>query len=232
MLARRPSSFLAVLACYAVFPPTFFGEGVRRVGVSRFAKGFGNLEPTAKTEEQQFKTKKGLKSTKAAIAFFDKAKEYRDAGNNAKAVQMFRKARVAIAKAAGKGSKDYARVCSDLATTYLDLDKRDRAEELYQESRKAFEVAVGRNDGEYAGCLRNLARLKRALGDIQETEALLKEASHIYSGDLSRFHEEYALTLRSLASLYQEQGRMELLQPILLQEQRVRTLAASLGGRR
>ena len=200
--------------------------------MARFARGFGNEgRPAAKTEEQQTKTKKGLRTTKAAIQFFEKAKGYREGGDNVKAVQMYRKARVAIGKAAGKGSKDYARVCSDLATAYLDLDQRDRAADLYEESRRAFESSVGTTHAEYAGCLRNLARLRRALGNIAEAESLWKEASHIYAGDLGSFHEEYALTLRSLATLYQEQGQMELLQPILLEEQRVRTLAASLGRR-
>ena len=235
MLARRSTAyFVVILVSWHSFLVFLKGslsrEAVNRV--VRFARGFGNEgRPTAKTEEQQVKTKKGLRTTKAAIDFFEKAKGYREGGDNVKAVQMYRKARVAIGKAAGKGSKDYARVCSDLATAYLDLEQQDRAADLYEESRRAFENSVGTTHEEYAGCLRNLARLRRALGNIAEAETLLKEASHIYAGDLGSFHEEYALTLRSLATLYQEQGQMELLQPILLEEQRVRTLAASLGRR-
>ena len=235
MLARRSAACIVVILVswhsFLVFVTgPLAREAVNRV--ARFARGFGNEgRPAAKTEEQQMKTKKGLRTTKAAIQFFEKAKGYREGGDNVKAVQMYRKARVAIGKAAGKGSKDYARVCSDLATAYLDLDQRDRAADLYEESRRAFESSVGTTHAEYAGCLRNLARLRRALGNIAEAESLLKEASHIYAGDLGSFHEEYALTLRSLATLYQEQGQMELLQPILLEEQRVRTLAASLGRR-
>ncbi|CAJ1396754.1 unnamed protein product [Effrenium voratum] len=52
--------------------------------------------------------------------------------------------------AMGKGTKDYARVCSDLATAYFDLDKRERAAELYAESQSAFE-ATGEEDVECAG---------------------------------------------------------------------------------
>ena len=232
-LQRRSRHVTAALLALAAWHAFFaFVSGRARnpvLGVARFARGFGNEEPRkAQTEEQQFKTKKGLETTKAAIDFFKKAREYQDAGDGQKAIQMYRKARVAIAKAAGKGSRDYARICNDLATAYLNAERQDRAAELYEESRQAFEVAVGRNDAEYAGCLRNLARVRRAVGNAAEAEALLKEASHVYAADLSKFHDEYATTLRSLASLYQEQGQMDLLQPILLEEQRVRTLATSL----
>ena len=231
---RPAAALLVIIASWNAFPhllssltPT---QGVSTTSVARFARGFGSEEPpSAKTAQQQYKTKKGLKSTEAAIDYFEKAKEYRDAGNNQKAIQMYRKARVAIGKAAGNGSKDYARVCSDLGIAYLDVKKHDRAADLLEESRKAFEVAVGKNNAEYAGCLRNLARLRWSTGNVAAVEALLKEASHIYAADLSSFHNEYADTLKSLASLYQTQGQMDLLQPILLEEQRVRTLAASLG---
>ncbi|CAE7248055.1 mdn1 [Symbiodinium sp. CCMP2456] len=234
MLARRSAACIVVIlvswhSFLAFVTGSLAREAVNRV--ARFARGFGNEgRPAAKTDEQQVKTKKGLRTTKAAIQFFEKAKGYREGGDNVKAVQMYRKARVAIGKAAGKGSKDYARVCSDLATAYLDLDQQDRAADLYEESRRAFESSVGTAHAEYAGCLRNLARLRRALGNIAEAETLLKEASHIYAGDLGSFHEEYALTLRSLATLYQEQGQMELLQPILLEEQRVRPPPAEAEG--
>ncbi|CAK9087937.1 Kinesin light chain 4 (KLC 4) (Kinesin-like protein 8) [Durusdinium trenchii] len=198
----------------------------------RSAQGFGGEElRQVKKVEQQYKTKKGLRSTTDAVRFFEKAASCREKGDLQTAIQHYRKARVAIGKASGKGSKDYARVCNDLAQTYFEVGRHNRAMELLEESRTAFATAVGEEHVEYAGCLQNLARVKLKLNFVAEAEALYKKASKIYAGDLGANHMAYLDSLRSLASLYQSVGQPDMVRPLLLEEQRVKTLAAQLGHR-
>eukprot|EP00434_Breviolum_minutum_P032312 symbB.v1.2.028574.t1/scaffold3036.1/size64867/4 len=183
----------------------------------RCAKGFGEEVREAKTHEQQYQSKKGRKSTEDAIRFHEEARSLREKGDLAAAVKLYRKARVAISRAAGKGSKDFARVCNDLAQTYFELGQHERAEELFEESRASFSSAVGEEHAEYAGCLQNLARTKLKLNRLNDAEALYKEASQIYVADLKANHVAYVHTLRSLASLYQSVGQVHMVQPLLLE---------------
>ena len=122
-------------------------------------------------------------------------------------------------------------MCNDLAQTYFELGQHERAEELFEESRASFSIAVGEEHAEYAGCLQNLARTKLKLNRLNDAEALYKEASQIYVADLKANHVAYVHTLRSLASLYQSVGQVHMVQPLLLEEQRVKSLAAELGLR-
>ncbi|CAK9041226.1 unnamed protein product [Durusdinium trenchii] len=195
----------------------------------RSAQGFGGEElRQVKKVEQQYKTKKGLRSTTDAVRFFEKAASCREKGDLQTAIQHYRKARVAIGKASGKGSKDYARVCNDLAQTYFEVGRHNRAMELLEESRTAFATAVGEEHVEYAGCLQNLARVKLKLNFVAEAEALYKKVPVRRRG---ANHMAYLDSLRSLASLYQSVGQPDMVRPLLLEEQRVKTLAAQLGHR-
>ncbi|CAE8615376.1 unnamed protein product [Polarella glacialis] len=203
----------------------------QEVRTLRLAKGFGSgssEEPLVKSEQEQWATKRGNQRSTDGVDFFNQAQDAVKAGEHEKALPLYRKARVAFGKAAGKGSLDYARVCSNLASTFLQLGNATRATDLYSESQEAFASAVGEAHPEYAACLRNLARLKRSAGDFVEAEALTKKAMNIYAGDLVANHKEYTETLKFLAAIYKETRRIEMVQPLLLEVKRVQGLAASM----
>jgi len=126
-------------------------------------RGFGDKAEVV-SHAEQYETKRGKKRTSDAVEFFRAAQKLVSAEKHEEAVPLYKKARVAMGKAGGTKSADYARVCSNLASTYLHLGAPQRAAELYVEAADAFAHSCGKSHPEYAGCLRNLARVPARMG--------------------------------------------------------------------
>jgi len=218
----RPTCTTATLVSTAAAKRGFGDEGTSSQGI--------RTEKKEKTQQKE--EKKRATQRIDAIGLYDRAKELYDEGKHREAMQLYRKARVAMGRADGKHTSDYGKICSNLASAFRELGKPAFAIDLYQEAKVAFAKSLGPEHPSCVSCLINLAGVQREAGDPRVAETFLKEAISTGASQLETCHEEYRLALRSLASLYKATNRLNDIQPLLLEEKRVEALAARLTRNR
>jgi len=189
-----------------------------------FARGFGGSGDRVLAEKKEKKT---VKRTAEAAKILKLAQQEADPQRSC---TLWKKSRVAMGKASGKGTPDYARICGNLGAAHLELGELEQASAAYTDALVAFARAVGDKDPQYATCLRNLAHVQRRLGNFSQAEDALKRAMQILGRDLELHCQEYILALRSLVSLYDVMGKPELARPLHLEQQRIQGIANKITG--
>lgn len=131
---------------------------------------------------------------------------YREMGNYAAALTLYKEALAIRKEVLGEKHPDYALSLNNLAVSCHQMGNYAAALPLYKEALAINKEVLGEKHPEYASSLNNLAVLYLNMGNYAAALPLYKEALAIYKEVLGDRHHDYAGFLNNLANLYKDMG--------------------------
>jgi tetratricopeptide (TPR) repeat protein/CHAT domain-containing protein len=148
----------------------------------------------------------------------DKAIDYYNEGEYAKAALAFETALPALKKKYGKNDTAwYAPCITYTAVCFEKCQQLTKAEQYYVQAKNIFENISGVADPFYGIILNNLAELYRQTGQYEKALPLYLEAMEITEKALDKEHPDYATLLNNLADLYTHMGQYDKALPLYLE---------------
>ncbi len=131
------------------------------------------------------------------------------AGNYAKAVEAYERARERTIQTLGPGHPSLARILSDLGIAHQALGEYDEAARLLERARELLEEAQGPQHPDVALVLVNLGQLAHDRGQPEVAESLYRRALSLQEAAFGSKHPDMAMTVGLLGIVLRRRGELD-----------------------